>query len=157
MDRGDAALDGIATFSALMASLFGALYPSEGCENALFFSFLLTLFTTPVHAFLHCRCGADLRYVIACDICLMLQGPVMLLFENPFGPWILLIFLIAPAMAIPISKLRKTRPLSLSAKPSPSLVPPRRPRRERGSRRRKHGRRRRRKKTRRGGRSLKRL
>ena len=152
LDKGDVALDGITTFSALMASLFGALYPSEGYVNALFFSFLLTIFSTPVHGFLHYRSGADMRYVIACNICLLLQGPIMLFIRNPIGPWALLIFLITPALSIPASKLR--RPEVTSTRPSPpprprvvssSSGPPpsRRPRRRR-PRRGRRGRRRRR-------------
>jgi len=146
------AIDGITTFSALLASLFGALYPSEGYVNALFFSFLLTLFSTPLHALLHHRCMADLRYVVACDIGLLLQGPIMLLTENPIGPWALLIFLIVPTIAIPLSKIEQPRaptrskqPKDKALGPKPEQAPSHKPRRRGRPRqkRRKKGRRRR--------------
>ena len=148
MDEKEAALDGAMTFSSLMAASFGALYPSEGYVNALFFSFLLSLFSTVLLGVAHHYSKADLRYVVASDIALLLHGPLLLILRNPLGPWALLQILVIPMAPVLLSRRRasgRTRaPIPVTRPPGPPLPRDRRGSRGRPRRGRRRGRGRRR-------------
>lgn len=106
MNRQEAIADGVATFISMMVALMGALLPIASFHEAIFLSFLASLYGSSALVLAHRVALVSLKHILISDAILMSSGLLLYLLQNPLGGWAALPYAIIigmPFLACPLA------------------------------------------------------